>query len=169
MTLPSVPIPTLREQKGDLKTKALGVSQGGFSTKVHLCAEGDGNLMTLVLTPGQRHEFTGFVPLLEQGAVKPQGRGTGATVFTPASYRRRQRLQLSAALSVRSASGIRTTIPHRSNQRRDRFDKAVYRQRNRSMRLLNRLKQFRRLVTCYEKWAMNQRVMWFIVATILWR
>lgn len=31
--------------------EALGRSQGGFSTKVHLRAEGGGKLMTLVLTP----------------------------------------------------------------------------------------------------------------------
>ena len=32
------------------------ISQGGFSTKVHLRAEGAGKPLTLVLTPGQAHE-----------------------------------------------------------------------------------------------------------------
>ena len=50
--------------------EALGRSQGGFSTKVHLRAEGGGKLITLVLTPGQRHEAPVFPQLMAQGSVK---------------------------------------------------------------------------------------------------
>ena len=50
--------------------EALGRSQGGFSPKVHLRAEGGGKLITLVLTPGQRHEAPIFPQLMAQGAVK---------------------------------------------------------------------------------------------------
>jgi len=64
-----------RVQKGDPATEALGRSQGGFSTKVHIRAEGHGKLMTLVLTPGQRHETTAFEQLMAQGAVKRPGPG----------------------------------------------------------------------------------------------
>jgi len=45
-------------KRGDPEAEALGRSQGGFSTKVHNRAEGQGKLMTLALTPGQRHEIT---------------------------------------------------------------------------------------------------------------
>ena len=48
------------------------------------------------------------------------------------------------------------------------FDKAIYRLRNRVERLINRLKQFRRLATRYEKRAENYRAMWLIAATLLW-
>ena len=48
----------------------LGRSQGGFSTEVHLRAEGAGQLLTLVLTPGQRHEAVVFPQLMAGGAVK---------------------------------------------------------------------------------------------------
>jgi hypothetical protein len=44
--------------------------QGGFSTKVHLRAEGGGKLITLVLTPGQCHEAPVFPQLMTQGSVK---------------------------------------------------------------------------------------------------
>jgi hypothetical protein len=43
--------------------EALGYSQGGFSTKVHLRAEGQGKAMVIVLTPGQQHEATVFEAL----------------------------------------------------------------------------------------------------------
>src|SRR5919199_935758 len=61
--------------RGDPATEALGRSQGGFSTKVHLRAEGGGKLLTFLRTPGQPHEATVFEALLEQGAVQRPGRG----------------------------------------------------------------------------------------------
>ncbi|WP_347242579.1 transposase [Nostoc sp. FACHB-888] len=56
--------------------------------------------------------------------------------------------------------GIRFTIPLRSNERRrGKFDKSIYRQRNRVERCFNRLKQFRRIATRYEKKADNYLAM----------
>jgi transposase len=49
-----------------------------------------------------------------------------------------------------------------------RFDRAVYRTRNRVERLINRLKQFRRLATRYEKRTENYRTMWIIATVFLW-
>jgi transposase len=64
---------------------------------------------------------------------------------------------------------MRLTIPRKKNERRrGRFDKAIYRMRNRVERLINRMKQFRRLATRYEKRAENYRAMWVIAATLLW-
>src|SRR5690242_17100560 len=42
--------------KGGAEQQALGRSQGGFSTKLHLRAEGCGKPITFLLTAGQRHE-----------------------------------------------------------------------------------------------------------------
>jgi transposase len=65
--------------------------------------------------------------------------------------------------------GIRVTIPRRRNENRSGpFDRDLYRLRNRVERLINRLKQFRRLATRYDKRAENYRTMWLIAATILW-
>jgi transposase len=41
--------------------EALGRSQGGFSTKLHLRAEGSGRPITAVLTSGERHEQTALL------------------------------------------------------------------------------------------------------------
>jgi transposase len=54
--------------------EALGRSQGGFSTKVHLRAEGNGRPITVVLSGGERHEQTALEAVLDQGAI----RGVGA-------------------------------------------------------------------------------------------
>lgn len=53
----------------------------------------------------------------------------------------------------------RTTVP---------FNKEVYRQLNRVERLINRLKQFRRVATRYDKRAVNYGAMLTIAMTLLW-
>lgn len=123
--------------------------------------------MTLVLTPGQRHEATVFAQLLEQGAVRRPGRGrprvrphriVGDKGYTGRRHRAYCRRR-----------GIRYTIPKLSTERRTGpFDRAAYRLRNRVERLINRCKQFRSLATRYDKRAVHYRALWVIAATILW-
>jgi transposase len=123
--------------------------------------------MTVVLTPGQRHEATAFARLLEQGAVRRPGRGRprvrprrvvgdkGYTGRVRRAYCRRR--------------GIRYTIPRRRDERhRGRFDRAIYRLRNRVERLINRCKQYRSLATRYDKRAASYRALWVIAMTMLW-
>jgi len=63
---------------------------------------------------------------------------------------------------------IRYTIPHRSNERRKgSFDKHMYRKRNIVERLINRLKQFRRIATRYDKRAANFAAMITIASIFL--
>ncbi len=130
-------------------------------------AEGGGKPLTVVVTPGQQHEATVFPQLMEQGAVKQRGRGR--------PKRRPRRLVGDKGYSSQKIRqyvrrcGIRITIPRKRNEcRTGPFDRAVYRQRNRIERLINRLKQVRRLATRYEKRAENFRAMWLIAATLLW-
>lgn len=64
---------------------------------------------------------------------------------------------------------IRNTIPHKRNEcHRGPFDRAVYRERNRAERLINRLKQSRRVATRYKKRAVNFLAMVTIAALLLW-
>ena len=65
--------------------------------------------------------------------------------------------------------GIRYTIPRlRTERRSGRFDRAVYRLRNRVERLIARCKQFRSLATRYDKRAESYRALWVIAMLILW-
>lgn len=122
--------------------------------------------MTIILTPGAQHETTVFKGLMEQGAVRC---GSGR------QQRRPDRLAGDKAYSSRKIReylhkhGIGVTIPRRKNEHRTGpFNKAIYRQRNKIERLINRLKQFRRLATRYEKRAENYRAMWVIGFILLW-
>ncbi len=55
--------------------EALGRSQGGFSTKLHLRAEGGGKPMAAVLTAGERREQFALDALMDRtGASHSEGR-----------------------------------------------------------------------------------------------
>ena len=63
---------------------------------------------------------------------------------------------------------VRCTIARRSNERRTgSFNKEHYRKRNIVERLINRLKQFRRIATRYEKRAANFSAMITIASIFL--
>ena len=65
--------------------------------------------------------------------------------------------------------GIRYTIPRKLNEHRGgSFDQAIYRERNRVERLFNRLKQYRRIATRYEKLAASYSAMLTLAAILLW-
>lgn len=147
--------------------EALGRSRGGFSTKIHMRVEGAGKPMTFVLTAGQRHEAVVFERLMQQAAVHRP------TVGQP--KRRPRRLVADKGYSSRTIRaylrrhGIRYTIPHKANEHRTGpFDRAIYRTRNIVERFVNRLKQFRRVATRYEKCAHNYLAMLHLAAISLW-
>ena len=147
--------------------EALGRSQGGFSTKVHVRAEGGGKPITFVLTGGERHESRMLPALLARGAVRRPGRGrprlrprrvAGDKAYTGRPVR-----------SFLRRRGIGAVIPTQAREpRRPGFDREAYRRRNRVERLINRLKQFRRIATRYEKRAVNYAAMLTIGMSLLW-
>jgi Transposase DDE domain len=58
------------------QTEALGRSRGGLTTKVHLGCDGRGRPLSVVLTPGQRHDSTQLKLVLDAICVpRPAGRG----------------------------------------------------------------------------------------------
>jgi len=149
------------------ETEALGRSQGGFSTKVHVRADGTGKPLTFVLTAGQRHETVAFERLMRQTVIHRPGRGR--------PQQRPHRLVADKGYSSRKIRaylrrrGIRQTIPHKVNEyRTGPFDRAMYRSRNLVERLINRLKQFRRVATRYEKRADNYLAMLLLATLTLW-
>lgn len=142
---------------------------------MHLTCDGKGRPLSLVLTPGQRHDSTQLVPLLDAIRVPRVGRGRPrkrpARVIGDKGYR-----YPSCRRELRRR-GIAATIPERSDQRTRRatkpgrplaFDKAAYRRRNVVERCINRLKQWRGVATRYEKRAENYRAMVVIAALMLW-
>lgn len=66
--------------------------------------------------------------------------------------------------------GIEAVIPRRSNESRrgTRFDCQTYREHNRIERTFNRLKQFRRVATRYEKRVESYLTMLTLATILLW-
>ena len=145
----------------------MGRSQGGFSTKLHVRCEGKGKPVVFELTPGETHESTVFEKLMEGGAIKKPGRGRPRRLpFRVAADKAYSNKRIRRYLAVR---GIGITIPRKSNEKhRGKFDKEAYRKRNRVERLINRLKQYRRIATRYEKRAANYKAFLLIAAILLW-
>jgi transposase len=153
--------------RGGQAGEALGRSRGGFSTKLHVRADRRGKPLVLLVTAGERHDQTMFEPLLERCQIRRQGRGRprqrpGRIVGDKGYSSRRIRTWL-------RRHGIRHTIPHKRNEcRRGPFDRGLYRERSRVERLINRLKQCRRVATRYEKRAANYLAMVTVAAILLW-
>src|SRR5215217_2713253 len=130
-------------------------------------AEGGGKPIAFVLTGGERHESRMLPALLARGAVRRPGRGrprlrprrvAGDKAYTGRPVR-----------SFLRRRGIGAVIPTQKREpRRPGFDREAYRQRNRVERLINRLKQFRRIATRYEKRAVNYAAMLTIGMSLLW-
>ncbi len=120
-----------------------------------------------MLQAGQRHESTAFEALMEHGAVKRAGPGRPRL--------RPKRIVADKAYSNRRIrgylrqKGIRVTIPRKANERRrGPFDKQLYKLRARIEQLINRLKQYRRIATRYEKRGDNYLGMVTIGAILLY-
>ncbi len=123
--------------------------------------------MVFVLTGGERHDTIAFDDLLQGGKVKRIGRGRPKSRFRYflgdkgySSQDIREKLRSRGATPV---------IPRKSNEKnRERFNRGLYRERNRVERLINRLKQNRRVATRYEKYAVNYLAMLTIASILLW-
>ena len=117
----------------------MGRSRGGLTTKIHARVDGKGRPVRLLISPGNDHDVTCAAALLE-------GLDRRAVVIADKGY---------DAASVRSCirdQGAIPNIPNRSNRKKKfRWKKAIYRQRNHVERFFNKLKQFRRIATRYDK------------------
>ncbi len=131
----------------------------------------------MVLTAGQVHESTQLEPVLDAIRV-PRRRGR--------PRKRPRRLLGDKGYSYRTCRralrrrGIPHVIPERRDQRQQRlamgaaggrpphFDQAAYARRNVIERCINRLKQFRRVATRYDKHAVRYRAFVVLAAISLW-
>ena len=124
--------------------------------------------MVILISAGQRNERSVFEALMETGALKRAGRGRPRLpperVVGDKGYSGKKKIR-----DYLRKRGIGAVIARQKNEKRKgRFDKEAYRKRNVVERAINRLKQFRRVATRYEKRAANYRAMLVIAAIVLW-
>jgi transposase len=116
----------------------VGRSRGGLTTKIHARVDRQGRPLQLLITPGQAHDLNGAEPLLANL--------TSRTIVIADKAYDADRLRLHI-----KARGAIANIPNMIRKKRFRWTKALYRQRNHVERFFNKLKQFQRIATRYDK------------------
>jgi transposase len=140
---------------GGQAAQALGRSRGGFSTKIHINVDALGNPLRLTLTAGQRHD------IIEAGALIDGYEGEH--VIADKSYDADDFRQM-----IR-ATGAEPVIPPRSNRKESyEYDKHLYKERHLVECFINKIKQYRRIFSRFEK--LDNRYLGFLsfASALIW-
>ena len=136
--------------------QAIGRSRGGSNPKLHIIVEARGLPVEVVVTPGQVSDYGPAEALIEGRA--------GEAVIADRGY------DADRLIDIIERQGSAAVIPprkHRCTKPRT-FDAVLYRERHRVEFFFNRLKQFRRVATRYEKTARNYLAMVHIGRLRIW-
>ncbi|WP_399434521.1 IS5 family transposase, partial [Streptomyces sp. WAC05950] len=141
--------------------EGLGRSRGGFTTKLHLSADGRCRPLSLIVTPGQRADCTQFKPVLEK--IRVPRLGPGRLRKKPDSLAADKAYSNGPCRDYLRRRGIRHTIPEKTDSQAARlrkgsrggrppgFDEERYKKRNTVERAINKLKHARAVATRYDK------------------
>ncbi len=137
--------------------QAVGRSRGGRNTKIHAVADAKGRLLAILLTGGEVHDCPVAERLIR--GVKPSKRMLGDKAYDSAELR-----------DDLDARRTKPVIPNRSNRKQTfYFSKRLYKARWRIESAFNRLKDFRRIATRYDKLARNYLASVCLAAALVWR
>jgi putative transposase len=135
--------------------QGLGRSRGGLSTKIHAAGDGLGNPIRLIGTPGQRNDIA-FAHDLIDGL-------TADVTIADKGY------DADHLVDKVTQTGAEAVIPSKRNRRVQRpYDIDLYKERNIIERFFNKLKQFRRVATRYDKLLVNFMGFVKLAAIAIW-
>ena len=138
------------------KKQAVGRSRGGRNTKIHALADAKGRLIAILLTGGEAHDCPVAERLIRR--VKSPERLLGDKAYDSAELREE--------LDER---GTKPVIPNRCNRKQPfSFSKRLYKLRWRIENAFNRLKDFRRIATRYDRLARNYLASVCLAAALVW-
>lgn len=115
---------------------------GGWTTKIHAAVDALGNPLRIILTVGHRADITQANVLVADYETTSllADRGYDADSF----------------IESLQESGVEVVIPSKKNRLEKRLiDENLYKDRNKIERYFNKLKQYRRVATRYDKTAVS--------------
>ncbi len=142
-------------KRGEQK-QAVGRSRGGRNTKIHALADAKGRLLAILLTGGEAHDCPVAERLIRR--VKPSKRLLGDKGYDSGEFR-----------DELHERGTKPVIPNRCNRKQPfGFSKRLYKLRWRIENAFNRLKDFRRIATRYDRLARNYLASVCLAAALVW-
>lgn len=137
---------------------ALGRSRGGFGTKIHVLCDADGNPLHFELSAGQVHDSSMLDEVLA-GADKALLDEHGEPLAWPVKLAGDKGYRAAWIDTYLLDLGVTPVIPSKANEDRNgrpvTFNKAAYRRRSIVECLIGWLKESRRIMTRFEKTAIN--------------
>ena len=137
---------------------ALGRSRGGLTCKIHLLCDAEVHPLHFHLSAGQTHESTVLDEVLI-GADQQLYDGGGKPIAWPVALAGDKGYRADWIDPYLLTLGIQPVIPSKVDEDRDArpvaFDREVYRSRNIIERLIEWLKECRRIFSRFEKTAKN--------------
>jgi len=141
-------------ETGKQSDQATGRSRGGLTTKIHLGTDSKGAIKTMLLTGGQKADVTMALNLMQ--AIKPE------RVIADKAY------DADWLLHYLDSEDIEAIIPPKKSRLQQRkVDYKVYKERNVIERTINKLKQYRKIATRYEKTAASFMALCSLAATFI--
>jgi len=145
----------MRRVQKKVSNPSIRRSCGGFSPKIHGACDALGNPIRCLLTGGEAAECTQALTLLHGMEAKD--------ILADKGY------DADCVVKAGEFIGAEVVIPSKSNRKNPRiFDKVLYRERNLIERMFNKLKNFRRVATRYEKTAAAYLAFVVVAGICLW-
>ncbi len=124
----------------DKAAEAIGSSVGGLSTKIHAKVDSFGQLINILITPGQVHE--------SQVANAVWANEYCEFFLADKAY------DIDSFRQALTEGGIKAVIPSKKNRLNPTaHDRHTYKERNIVERFFQKIKRFRRIATRYDKTA----------------
>ena len=143
-----------KRRKRGTQNQAIGRSRGGLTTKIVALVDALGNLVKLLLLPGQAHDMKGVAPLI-------RGVSFGALLADKA-------FDANWLLEELGERGATAVIPPKSNRNvQQEYDDEVYCWRHLVENYFAKIKEFRGIATRYDKTDSSYIANWNLVAALI--
>lgn len=143
------------KKNGGQQEQALGRSQGGFSTKIHIAVDALGNPLRFILSQGQSHESPYAIDLIDgfHAEAVVGDKGYDAAKFI-------EHIEKQGMLAI--------IPPRKCRKDRREYDTYRYKERHLVECFVNKIKHYRRIFSRFDKLAKRYLAFIHFVAMLIW-